>query len=172
MLCQHSISIILQMEQPVNHRRATRNRLAKNHRRVTGSKPKRSNASAVTNGTRVLLPLNEIAIQRRTRDLLDTLVNHCGGWDRITAIELAKIRIVVPQLVELERRASIFAKVRGADDVELSVYNSTANSANRTLDGLDAEVRSIDVTPMLNEYVRDNYQQGEHEPHRQEHDSS
>jgi hypothetical protein len=142
------------VEQSVSHRRAHNSRLAKPHRRTVSSKPKRSNASCVTNGTRVLLPLNEIAIQRRTRDLLDSLVSHCGGWDRITAIELAKIRIVVPQLVEMERRASIFAKVGAADDVELSVYNATANSANRTLDGLDAEVRSIDVTPTLGDIIR------------------
>jgi hypothetical protein len=142
------------MEQPINHRRVQRNRLTKNHRRTVSSKSKKSNASAVTNGTKVLLSLNPIAIQRRTRDLLDSLVSDLGGWDSITASELACVRMAVPALVELERRAALFHQVGEADDTALSVYCSTMNSTRRTLETLGLQRRMHTIGPSLGDILR------------------
>jgi hypothetical protein len=149
------------LEQPVNHRRANNARLAKIHRRTISSKPKRSNASAVTNGTQILLPLSEGAFRRRLRDLLDSHVSDLGGWDNISSAESALIRRAVVLIVELERRETIFAKAGYIDDNALAIYQSGSNSLLRILTALGLERRTKDVTPTLAEYIRNRHEASE-----------
>jgi hypothetical protein len=142
------------MEQPVKHRPANNARLARPHRRTISSKPKRSSASAVTNGTQILLPLSEGAFRRRLRDLLDSHVSDLGGWDNVSSAESALIRRAVVLIVELERRETIFAKVGYIDDTAFSIYQSGSNSLLRILTALGLQRRARDIGPTLGDILR------------------
>jgi hypothetical protein len=142
------------MEQPVRHRPASAAHLAKPHRRRISDKPKRSTASAVTNGTKVLLPLTEGAFRRRLRDLLDAHVSDLGGWDNVSSAESALIRRAVVLIVELERRETVFASVGYIDDNALAIYQSSTNTLRRTLESLGLQRRARDIGPTLSDILR------------------
>jgi hypothetical protein len=158
------------MEQPVLHRPVGRNRLAKNHRRKTTSQPKQTNASAVTNGSKILLPLSEASFRRRLRDLFDAHVSDLGGWDNVSSAESALIRRAVVLIVELERRETMFAQVGYIDDTAFSIYQSGSNSLLRILSALGLHKKI--TPPTLDQYLRDNYPQREHEARSHEEDAA
>ena len=134
------------MEQPTIHRPVGIERLNRRHR-------KKSTASRVSNGA--LLPNfnrnctdGRSAWCRRLRDLLEAHIADLGGWDGISAGQLALVRRAVTLIVELERREVIFAQAGQADDVALSVYQTSVNSLRRLLETLGLERRAKDVTPL------------------------
>jgi hypothetical protein len=150
------------MEQPVTHRPASEARLAKPHRRRISAKPKRSTASCVTNGTKVLLPLSEGAFRRRLRDLIDAHVSDLGGWENISSAETALVRRAVVLIVELERRETVFARAGCIDDNALAIYQSTTNTLRRTLESLGLKRRARDVTPTLSDIIRQDQDRQRH----------
>ena len=142
------------MEQPTTHRHAGVDKLNRRHRprvtRRTTSAPKKSSASAVTNGTKILLPLSHGAWVRRLRDLLEGHVADLGGWDIVSNSEMALVRRCSVLIVELERRESLFAQAGYADDVALAVYGTSVNTLRRCLEtlGLQRRARNVNVRPL------------------------
>jgi hypothetical protein len=129
-------------------RKADRSRLNTRHRAH-----KSRGASAVTNGTRLLLPISERSWIRRYRDLLEAVVADCGNWDGISNAELALARRISTLIVECERREKAFSLCGGADDVALAIFGTTVNTLRRSLEtmcsGSLKRRAARDVTPGL-----------------------
>jgi hypothetical protein len=138
-----------------NHRPAGVDQVSRRHRRRTTSEPKSTGKSAVTNGSKVLLPQSERAWIRRLTDLLTLHVNDLGGWDLISNAEAAIIRRAVTLIVELERRETEFARTACIDDAALLVYGTSSNTLRRLLESVGLQRRSRDVTPALTKALAD-----------------
>jgi hypothetical protein len=119
-----------------NHRPAGIDQISRRHRRRTTSEPKSTGKSAVTNGSKILLPPTERAWIRRLTDLLNLHVNDAGGWDAVSNAEAAIIRRAVTLIVELERRETEFARTACVDDAALLVYGTSANTLRRLLESV------------------------------------
>lgn len=141
------------MEQPVAHRVPNGSRLNQRHRRTTTSAPKKSTASCVTNGTKVLLPPSTRAWTRRLRDLLEAHVADLGGWDIISNAEMALVRRCATLIVECERRETEFAQTGFADDVAFAIYQTAVNTLRRCLESLGLQRRAKDVSPSLHDII-------------------
>jgi hypothetical protein len=124
--------------------------------------------SRVTNGYNLLPNIdNRTLWVRRFRDLIALHTTDLGGEDVVTEGEKALIRRAACLMVELERLEMLFAD--GQEELapqfkhqgragrlhRLDVYQRVSNTLRRTLEALGLQRRAKDVTPTLDQYLRD-----------------
>jgi hypothetical protein len=116
--------------------------------------------SAITNGARLFgavnkqLDVRSNAWVRRCRDLIEIYIEHCGGWDAVSAPERAIIRRIASFDVELELLEKRFALSRkGADAADLELYFRGASHQRRLLESLGLKRAIKDITPDLRDYI-------------------
>jgi hypothetical protein len=113
--------------------------------------------SAITNGSMLLADCDHRgAWMRRLRDLIAGLISDGGGEDALSEAERVLVRrcaMLALQCELLERR---FAENNGeADHKQLDAYQRATGALRRTLEALGLKRRTKDVTPSLDEYLRD-----------------
>ncbi len=89
---------------------------------------------------------------RRFRDLVTDFIEDLGGQDAVSTAEIQLIR----------RAAAISSLCEGLEvdmangvAVDLERYNALVNSLNRCLGSIGLRRRPRDVTPKLNDYIKD-----------------
>jgi hypothetical protein len=111
--------------------------------------------SKITNGTRLLPSIDGRSVwARRLRDLIALHENDYGGSNAISEAERSLIRRASALTVELELLETKFAANGGAQIEELDRYQRAANSLRRLLETLGLQRRAKDVTPSLDQYLR------------------
>jgi hypothetical protein len=92
---------------------------------------------------------------RRLGDLLDLHIADLGGQDAVTNAERSIIRRIATISVELEWIEQSFKSSRaGPKTEELDLYFRGSNNLRRLLEAIGLQRRSRDVTPSLDEYLR------------------
>jgi hypothetical protein len=94
---------------------------------------------------------------RRFRDLLVLHTNDLGGPDLITAAEAAIVRRAATLIVALEQMEAKFALKGKAEPHDLECYQRAGNSMRRLLESVGLARRQRDITPTLDQYIRENY---------------
>jgi len=98
---------------------------------------------------------------RRMRDLLSEHIADLGGENNTSAAERSIIRRVATISTELELLERKFVDANGARAEDLQMYISAANSLRRLLEAVGLQRRARDVTPSLNDIMREEMPQEE-----------
>jgi hypothetical protein len=77
-----------------------------------------------------------------------------GGSDRASEAEKAIVRRIATLIVEPERLEMCFAEAGEATDHQLELYQRTANTLRRLLEAVGLQRRPKDVTPTLDQYLK------------------
>lgn len=117
---------------------------------------KRTTRSRVSNGRHLFAGDvdGRSAWARRLRDLI---ADHCadlGGPENLSTAERSIVRRASTLEVELELLEQQFAVAGSADGDALDLYQRTAGNLRRLLETLGLERRTRDVTPSLDQYLR------------------
>ena len=121
---------------------------------VAPQKP--THRSRVSNGSVLLPGVDGRSLwARRLRDLIENHTADLGGEDRISEAERSIVRRAATLTVELERLEAKFALAGEAAAADLDLYQRTAGNLRRLLEAVGLERRQRDVTPTLDEYLRD-----------------
>jgi hypothetical protein len=117
-------------------------RAAKDH-----AKPRSSQKSAVTNGSRLLLSNdNRGAWARRCKDIMEDLTADRAGVENVSAAEASIIRRSAVLSVELELLENKFAAGQ-ATDSDLDLYGRTSGNLRRLFQTIGVERKARDITP-------------------------
>ena len=109
--------------------------------------------SAVANGSRLLDGLDaRSAPARRYRDLQHAIAQDLGGPDALTEAQLQLIRSAAGLVV---LREALDAKALNGEPIDTAQYTRIANTLRRVLSTIGLQRRPRDVTPTLEEYVRE-----------------
>ncbi|MEH2573478.1 hypothetical protein [Bradyrhizobium sp. AZCC 1708] len=117
----------------------------------------RTRRSGVTNGSRLHLELrdNRSLWARRLRDLLALMVSDLGGVENVSEAEKSLVRRASMLTLQLELMEQKWAMKDGeATEKSLITYQRVANSLRRILESLGLRRRSKDITPTLDQYLR------------------
>jgi hypothetical protein len=112
--------------------------------------------SAVTNGSAILADCDHrSAWMRRLRDLQQLHLSDAGGVDNVSQGEHSLIRRASMLELQLEMLDSKFAANNGEATLpQLQAYTTTTNTLRRTLEAIGIKRRAKDVTPSLEQYLR------------------
>jgi len=113
--------------------------------------------SGVTNGSRLHIELRDKSSPwaRRLRDLLALMVSDLGGADNCSEAEKSLVRRASMLTLQLELLEQKWAQNGGeASDKSLITYQRVANSLRRILESIGLKRRSRDITPSLDQYLR------------------
>jgi hypothetical protein len=119
--------------------------------------------SKASNRPQILIGVDQRSLWcRRYKDLWQLHTADMGGEANCSASELAILRRAITLTIQCEQRELRFALMPEDEqptDATLQVYQMMANSLRRLLESLHSglERRSKDVTPTLDEYLRENY---------------
>ena len=109
-------------------------------------------ASAVTNGTQLLLGVkNTNAWARRCRDVI---ASYLSDHPDASVAERSIIRRIAVLTTELERLESKFALAEQADQAELDLYQRTSGNLRRLLESIGLKREQKDVGPTLGQLLR------------------
>jgi hypothetical protein len=112
--------------------------------------------SKITNGKQLLPHVDGRSLWvRRLRDLINLHVTDLGGVDNCSTAERSLIQRASCLTVELEHLESKFATDGAAAPEALQLYSTTANTLRRLLQTVGLQRRARDVTPTLQEYLRE-----------------
>jgi hypothetical protein len=92
---------------------------------------------------------------RRLADLIALHETDLGGTLNCSEAERALIRRASVLVVELEHLETRFAAAGSAEPDALQLYSTTANTLRRLLQTVGLQRRARDVTPTLQEYLRE-----------------
>lgn len=113
------------------------------------------NRSRITNGKAFVPGVDgRSGWVRRARDIQAQLVQDRGGQSLVSAAEALIMRRAAVLEAELERMEGIFAAAGEADNAQLGLYQTVANTQRRLLEAIGLERRARDVTPTLEAYAR------------------
>lgn len=122
----------------------------------------RKGRSKITNGKVLIAGVDQRSPWvRRAKDVIAAHIADLGGVDNTSAAERSIIRRASTLTVELERMETAFATAGEASPLDLEVYQRCANSLRRLLEAVGLQRRPRDVTPSLDEYLRQNYPSSE-----------
>jgi hypothetical protein len=91
---------------------------------------------------------------RRCKELIGDHVSDLGGEANTSTAERSIVRRAAVLTSELERMEVRFALAGEATGDELDLYQRTANSLRRLLEAVGLQRRARNVTPSLQEYLR------------------
>ena len=123
--------------------------------------------SRVTNGKQLFLrlpgtPTEQTAWHRRLKDLIVDHVNDLGGLEATSISEQALIRRSAMMTLQLEIMEARWARNGGeASEKSLITYQRVAGGLRRLLRDLGLKRRARDITPHLQDYLRENYDLGD-----------
>jgi hypothetical protein len=124
-------------------------------RTLTTAKVKRSTASAVTNGSRLLTEGNNgSAWARRYKDLCLLHVDDLGGADAVTEAQISLVRRCSAIEVELERLEGLMS--RGAE-IDLDLFARVSGTLSRMLRALGLERKTPDAAATEAQRLLDQY---------------
>jgi hypothetical protein len=109
--------------------------------------------SAVSNGTKLLMADGRSPWARRFRDIC---ADHCadlGGFENLSAAEIAIIKRAATLQVELEAQEARLASGEAPNGFSLVEFAQVANGLRRLLETVGIKRVARDVTPNLNDLV-------------------
>lgn len=92
---------------------------------------------------------------RRFRDVMCDLIDHCGGEDAVSAVQLSIARRAASLTVECEKLETAFA-TEGSSASALMRYGSLSNTLRRLLTDLGIQPKRREPED-LNDYMRRKY---------------
>ena len=111
--------------------------------------------SRVTNGRDLLPNIDHRTLWvRRFRDVLALHLSDLGGENLVSEAEKAIVRRAACLIVELEQLERNFALNGCSSSTQLLEYGRASNTLRRLLETVGLQRRSRDVTPSLDEYLR------------------
>jgi hypothetical protein len=120
--------------------------------------PKAVARSRITNGKELLPGVDGRSMWvRRLRDLIALHLADLGGEGAVSEAEKSIVRRAATLTVELERMEAQFATAGEAEPEALDLYQRTAGNLRRLLEAVGLQRRQRDVTPSLDNYLRENY---------------
>ena len=124
-------------------------------RAITTAKEKRRIASAVTNGSRLLLSGNgNSPWARRYKDLCLLHIDDLGGPDAVTEAQISLVRRCSAIEVQLESLEGLMS--RGAE-IDLDVFARVSGTLSRMLRALGLERRKPDASAIEQQRLLDQY---------------
>jgi hypothetical protein len=141
--------------------------IIKSRKRLKNSMSKRSKTaitkskvrSAISNGKHVLSNVDHRSLEmRRLRDLLADHVSDLGSDISHSEKLLASRASMIALLCEMTERTFIEKKLR-VSDREVACYLHAVGNLNRVLVTLGLKRRQRDITPTVDEYLREQEQQ-------------
>lgn len=118
--------------------------------------------SAITNGSSILghdIDHRSTPI-RRLRELINAHTSDLGGTHNISEAERSLVRRAAMLELQLEMWEQKFALNDGeATSAQLTDYQRAANSLRRILESVGLQRRAKNVTPTLDDYLRDRHQE-------------
>lgn len=118
----------------------------------------------VTNGNRLFLEIRDAhsPAARRLRDLIALMVSDLGGVDACSESEKSLIRRSATLTLQLEFLEQRWASNGGEAPAKgLIEYGRATNTLRRTLEALGLKRRSKDITPTLDQYLRQKQQEAD-----------
>lgn len=113
--------------------------------------------SRMSNGSMLLAGVDGRSTwARRMRDLLKLHISDLGGDDNISEAERSIVRRAAVLTTELEMMEQRFALAGSANDEQLALYASVANSLRRLLESVGLKRRARDITLHPLDYARSN----------------
>jgi hypothetical protein len=92
---------------------------------------------------------------RRLRDLINLYTTDLGGAENCSAAERSLIQRASCLTVELEFMESRFAAAGSATPEQLNLYAVVAGTLRRLLQTVGLQRRAKDITPTLQEYLKE-----------------
>jgi hypothetical protein len=119
--------------------------------------------SAVSNGTKLLMADGRSPWSRRFRDIVVATCNDLGGYENLSAAEIAIVRRAATIQVELEAQEARLANGE-AKGFSLIEYAQAANGMRRLLETVGIKRVPRDVSPSLADILRDAANKPAHAP--------
>lgn len=124
---------------------------------TTVASPPPTARSAVANGSRLFVQEldGRSALARRYRDLVAEFTSDIGGNPSEAQKQLIRRAASLSTWCEAQE-----VRLANGEEVEIGPLTTAANSLRRILQDIGIERKQRDVTPSLDEYVRQNYGEG------------